>query len=660
MADEIVPSEGEALPTDFASAAETAAERGFVGKIENLLAILVSLGVVFEACDLYRAVGIVVYGEQFLATMMAIAHPLVFLRYSMKRSLHKGVAPWYDLLAAVAVFGCWIYVAILYPDMSVKVAQHPADGLVVAAILLVLMLEALRRTSGAALVWTVVFFLLLAVFGDHLPTVLSGRPIDVSTLTFFSIWDGTATLGNTLEIVVEVVVAYVLFGNILFRSGGSKFFTGISMALMGRYRGGPAKIAIVGSSLFGMISGSVVSNVATVGVVTIPLMKEGGYKPYYAAAIEACSSTGGQLMPPVMGIAAFIMAEYLEVPYREVAIAAIIPSLLYYGGLFIQCDLEAVRSGIKRIEESRIPRILTVIREGWFFPIPFAMLLAALFWFNWAPDSAAIAATGLILVVCFALPLNGKRLSIREFIEMLRVTGLSVLDLFLIGGTAGVMIGALNISGLGFGLSLSLVNLSGGDVVTLLILAAIVNVILGLGMPTVACYILLATLVAPALIHLHIQPMAAHMFIMYYGILSVITPPVAVAAYAAANMAGAEQWKTGWESMRFGWTAFVIPFGFVFSNTLLMKGSIFAIAVDFLFAMAGIWFVCAGMMAFGMRRLSIPWRLVYAAIGIGLFVPDEVVPGGRWVNIAAAAVGIALLGTEWALKRRTAAAAAAE
>ena len=458
--------------------------------------------------------------------------------------------------------------------------------------------------------------------------------------------------------MVGIVIAYVLFGNVLFRSGGSRFFTGISMALMGRYRGGPAKIAIVGSSLFGMISGSVVSNVATVGVVTIPLMKEGGYKPHYAAAIEACASTGGQIMPPVMGIAAFIMAEYLQVPYKDVAIAAIIPALLYYGGLFIQCDIEAVRSGIKRIEESRIPQLLKVLKEGWFFPIPFAMLLAGLFWLNWAPDSAAMAATGLILAVGLAIPLHGKRLTLGEIVEMLRVTGLSVLDLIMIGATAGIMIGALNISGLGFGLSLSLVNVAAGDVIVLLLLAAFVNVFLGLGMPTVACYILLATLVAPALIQMNIAPMAAHMFIFYYGILSVITPPVAVAAYAAANMAGAEQWKTGWEAMRFGWTAFVIPFGFVFSNTLLMNGDPLAIVIDFCFAMAGIWFVCAAMMAYGVRHIGIPMRLMYGIIGITLFIPNEVVEWGRWINIAGALVGLLVILADLAIKRRAQAALA--
>jgi TRAP-type uncharacterized transport system fused permease subunit len=317
-----------------------------------------------------------------------------------------------------------------------------------------------------------------------------------------------------------------------------------------------------------------------------------------------------------------------------------------------------VRSGIKRIEESRIPQLLKVLKEGWFFPIPFAMLLAGLFWLNWAPDSAAMAATGLIIAVALIVPLHGKRLSLGEIVEMLRVTGLSVLDLIMIGATAGIMIGALNISGLGFGLSLSLVNIAAGDVIVLLILAAFVNVFLGLGMPTVACYILLATLVAPALIQLNIAPMAAHMFIFYYGILSVITPPVAVAAYAAANMAGAEQWKTGWEAMRFGWTAFVIPFGFVFSNTLLMNGSLIDIVVDFVFAMAGIWFVCAGMMAYGVRHMGIPMRLVYGAIGIALFIPNEVVEWGRWVNVAAALVGLLVLTADMTIKRRARAAAA--
>jgi TRAP transporter 4TM/12TM fusion protein len=583
---------------------------------------------------------------------------VVFLHFPGRGRGRAGPAPWYDLLAAGLSFVCCVYIVVRYPVLSTRVAVHPADGLVVAAVLLLLLLEGLRRTSGWAIVWTAVGFIALALLGHLLPPVFSGREISPPMLTFYMIWDVTAVLGPTLEIVVAVVVAYLLFGNVLFRSGGSRFFTGLSMALMGRYRGGPAKIAIMGSSLFGMISGSVVSNVATVGVVTIPLMKEGGYKPYHAAAIEACASTGGQLMPPVMGIAAFIMAEYLEVPYREVAISAIIPSLLYYGGLFIQADLEAVRSGIKRVDESRIPQVLRVLKDGWFFAVPFAVLIAALFWLNYAPETAAIAATAVILAAAFAFKFEGARLTLRELIGMLRVTAVSSLDLFMIAATAGMLIGALNISGLGFGLSLSLVNIAGGNVVLLLVLTAIVCTILGLGMPTVAVYILLATLVAPALVQSDIAPMAAHMFIMYYGILSVITPPVAIAAYAAANMAGADQWKTGWEAMRFGWTAFVIPFVFVFNDTLLFFGSAGEIAVDFVLAMAGVWFVCAAVMGWSFATMGAAKRALYAIVGLGLLVPAEDLMGDRWLNLAAAAAAVVTIATEYALRRRRAAAPA--
>jgi TRAP transporter 4TM/12TM fusion protein len=648
--------EGEILPRDLARGERAA--RGVVARIEDWLALLLTCAIVAWALDLYRAAGLVLYPEQFLAAMLGIATPLAFLHFPFRGRGRSGPLPWYDLLAAVLSFLCCAYIVVRYPVLSTRVALQPLDGLVVAAILLVLLLEGLRRTSGWAIVWTAVGFITLALVGHLLPPVFSGRWIAPEMLTFYMIWDVTAVLGPTLDIVVSVVVVYLLFGNVLFRSGGSRFFTGLSMALMGRYRGGPAKIAVMGSSLFGMISGSVVSNVATVGVVTIPLMKEGGYKPYHAAAIEACASTGGQLMPPVMGIAAFIMAEYLEVPYREVAISAIIPSLLYYGGLFIQADLEAVRSGIKRVDESRIPQVLRVLKDGWFFAVPFAVLIAALFWLNYAPETAAIAATAVILAAAFAFKFEGARLTLRELIEMLRVTAVSSLDLFMIAATAGMLIGALNISGLGFGLSLSLVNIAGGNVVLLLVLTAIVCTILGLGMPTVAVYILLATLVAPALVQSDIAPMAAHMFIMYYGILSVITPPVAIAAYAAANMAGADQWKTGWEAMRFGWTAFVIPFVFVFNDTLLFFGSAGEIAVDFVLAMAGVWFVCAAVMGWSFATMGAAKRALYAIVGLGLLVPAEDLMGDRWLNLAAAAAAVVTIATEYALRRRRAAAPA--
>ena len=233
---------------------------------------------------------------------------------------------------------------ILFPDLSQQVAEHPWDGLIVAGILVILFLEGLRRSTGMVLTVVTLCFMGLALVGGMLPGDLAAKSIPLGRLTFFEVWDSSALLGLPLKIISSVVVVFTFFGAALFKSGGSTFFTDFAMALMGRYRGGPAKIAILGSSLFGTISGSTVSNVLTVGVVTIPLMKRAGYRPHFAAAIEACASTGGQLMPPVMGIAAFVMAEFLQVPYADVALAAVIPAILYYLALFIQVDLEAARS----------------------------------------------------------------------------------------------------------------------------------------------------------------------------------------------------------------------------------------------------------------------------------------------------------------------------
>jgi TRAP transporter 4TM/12TM fusion protein len=429
---------------------------------------------------------------------------------------------------------------------------------------------------------------------------------------------------------------------VLFKAGGAKFFTDIAMALMGRYRGGPAKVAILGSSLFGSISGNIVSNVMTVGAVTIPLMKRVGFRPHLAAAIEACASTAGQIMPPVMGVAAFIMAEYLQVPFYEVALAALIPAILFYVALFIQVDLEAARSNIKPMEKDEIPQFGKVLKEGWYFMLPFAVLVWALFFGNYEPEIAGLLAIGVMLGLGVVFPYEGKRLGWRDLYIMVRDTGNSVLDLFMLGAAAGVMIGALGYSGVGFTLTLVMVLVAGGSLIALLVLSAIVNIILGLGLPTVGVYIVLATLVAPALIKMGIDPMAAHMFIMYYGCLSMISPPVAIAAFVAANMAGADPNRTGWVSMAFGWTLFVIPFLFVFSTTLLMKGDPGSIALDFALACIGVWFISAAMMGYAVRILTLFDRLYYALIGICIFLPASAFGVGRWINLAGIIAGVLL------------------
>ncbi len=614
----------------------------------NCLAVFLSCAIIVVVTDVPRTLGLSLYIEQALAGLLALAMPLLFLHVPAGKGdeggyrNRKGAVPWYDVATAVVSFACAAYLAVRFPAYSELVSKRPLDGMIVAAALFMLILEGLRRTTGMALVYTTLFFFGLAMIGASLPGEFAARSIPLDRLTYFSIWDSTASLGIALKIVATIVVIYTIFGHVLFKSGGSTFFTDISMALMGRYRGGPAKIAIVGSSLFGTISGNVVSNVLTVGVVTIPLMKRVGFKPHIAAAIEACASTGGQIMPPVMGVAAFIMAEFLQVPYYAVALAALIPAILYYAALFIQVDLEAARSDIKPLDPSEIPKLSTVLREGWYFAIPFAVLIYTLFWLNYEPENAGLAATATALVLGIIIPFKGKRIGFRDFYEMLRDSGKSVLDLFMLGAAAGIMIGTLNYSGVGFTLSLVLITVAAGSLIALLLLCAFTNIILGLGLPTVGVYIVLATLVAPTMIKMGISPMAAHMFIMYYGCLSMITPPVAIASYVAANIAGADQNRTGWASMTFGWTIYIVPFLFVFSDTLLMKGAPWAIALDFVTALAGVWFISAAMMGYSIAKLRLGQRVLYGIAGLCLVMPSGAFEAARWFTIAGACLAAAV------------------
>ena len=346
----------------------------------NVMAVALTLGVIAWASDLVRMLGFEIYTEQYIAVIFGIALALVFLTAPLRKPAMAGPAtdedprrrfadiPWYDLAAAALGFALSLYIAIRFPVLTEEASSRPWDGLLTAGLVCILFIEGLRRTSGLAITIVVLFFFGLALVGHLLPGALAGRRVIPDRAVYFLIWDSSAVLGSVMQIIATVVVTFVLFGNVLFKSGGSAFFTDFAMAAMGRFRGGPAKVAILASSLFGTISGSVVANVVTTGVVTIPLMKKGGLRPQLAGAIEAVASTGGQLMPPVMGIAAFIMAEFLRVPYSAVALAAVIPAVLFYAALFLQADLEAARGGLTGLPRDQLPRALSVLRAGWFFP----------------------------------------------------------------------------------------------------------------------------------------------------------------------------------------------------------------------------------------------------------------------------------------------------
>jgi TRAP transporter 4TM/12TM fusion protein len=531
---------------------------------------------------------------------------------------------------------------------------RPVDVVVLGLIVIALSLEGLRRATGNTLPIIAIVFVCYALLGHFMGSDLAARPTDWRKLTTYLALDVNGILGLPMSVAGTIVIAFLLFGQLLNISGGSSFFTDISMLAMGRFRGGPAKIAVVASGLFGSISGSAVANVAATGVVTIPMIKRTGYPAHKAAAIEAVASTGGQLMPPVMGASAFLMAEFLEIPYAEVVLAALIPGVLYYVALFIQADLEAARLGARGLAKKDMPAALGVL-SGLYFIVPFAVLIVALFKYNQPPQLAALMAAVLLVVMSLAFGYKGKRPRIGDLLAAVSSAGLVALDIIMVCVAAGIVIGVLGISGLGFNLTLALVQIGEGSLPLLLILSAVVCIILGMGLPTVGVYVLLAALVAPALVQVGIEPLSAHLYVMYFGMMSMITPPVAIAAFAAASIAKADPMKSGWSAVRFGWMAYVVPFLFVMSPNLIMLGETAAVLTAVVTAILGVWLVSIGVAGYLFHEVGPAMRMLFTVAGLLTLIPAAAFDGAAVTDVTGVVGGAALLvGGYYRAKRRKA------
>jgi TRAP transporter 4TM/12TM fusion protein len=624
-------------------------------RLIDVLALLLTLGGIGWALDAYNRLGLALYDQQYLAGMLAIVLALAYLKFPVTGS-KKDRLPWYDVVAAVVGFAATIYLAIYYPRIVDLIYLRQTDSVIVSVIIIVLIIEALRRATGLVLPILVIVFIIYALLANYFPG--SGIQTDWRKLSLMLAANYTGILGLPIKVATTIVIAFVLFGQVLQHSGGMQFFTDISMALMGRFRGGSAKIAVLGSCLFGSISGSAVANVVATGVVTIPLMKRAGYPAHKAGAIEAVASTGGQLMPPVMGAAAFLMAEFLETSYTTILIAAIVPGLLYYIALFIQADLEAAKEGIPPVDPAAIPRAGPVWRKGWYFPIAFAVLIYGLFYAHFQAEKAVLWAIVAVLVPAFVFGFDGRRPKPRQLLDAMYATGHGSLDLILITAAAGVVIGVLSVSGLGYQLTLGLVQIGHGNLFVLLLLSAIVCIILGMGLPTVGVYVLLATLVAPSLVEVGVKPIAAHLYVMYFGMMSMITPPIAIAAFAAASLAGADAMRTGFAATRFGWTAFIVPVLIVYSPSLLLIGDPVSIATAFVTALFGVWLISCASVGYFMRPLGAFSRLLFGAVGLAALIPADAVPHGVLLDIVGVVGGIALVANEYFIVTRLRALAA--
>jgi TRAP transporter 4TM/12TM fusion protein len=607
------------------------------------LAALLTLGSLAYSVGLVRRAGLVLFPEQFLAAIYGVCLALLFISFPAARGTQRSDIPWFDWLAAFAGIAVGLYVAVTFPRLTAQAGTVTFELLLLAAVLAFLTLEGTRRTSGYSLIIITFVLVVWVLIGHLIPGQLQTHKVEAQTLAIYLSFDNNGLLGLVLEIACTIVVAFVLMGQLLARSGGSGFFNDFALGLMGRFRGGAAKISVVASSLFGSISGIAAASALAVGVVTIPLMKKSGIPARLAAAIEACAANGAQLMPPVMGAVAFVMADFLQVPYREVALAALLPSILYYTALFIQCDLETARYGIGRVDRSEIPGMGPVLKTGWIFLAPFAAIVGAMFWLNWEPEPAAALASAIIIALGLAIGYRGARMKLADIWDAVIETGIGVCEIIVISAIGGYVLGLFQIGGLSFALTAYLVNLGAENLLLLLVICAITNIVLGLGLPTLAVYVMLAILVAPALVKVGVPAMAAHLFILYFGIMSLITPPIATAAFVAATIAKTDPMAAGWTAMRFGWASYIVPFLFVYSPALIMRGNALEIALVMTLSIAGIWFVCAAFTGYAMRVMPLPMRVAFGVAGLMLLMPFQASTINAWLNAAGGALGVALL-----------------
>ena len=592
---------------------------------------------IFFLLDVPQRIGWLAFNEQYMGLFLALALFATFLLIPVRTGAKHDHVPWYDLIAAIAGLAVGLYVFVEYPALVDTLGEISQERVILGTITIFLLAEATRRLVGLPLVVIASVFVFYAFFAYLFPGDFYGRGWSLSRLATYLYLDANGIFGLPLQVGSSIVLVFILFGEVLNAVGGAAFLSDFAQAVMGRFRGGQAKIAIVSSSLFGNISGSAVANVVVDGAFTIPMMKKAGYPPPQAAAVEAVASTGGQIMPPVMGAAAFLIAEYLGIPYAQVALAALVPAILYYVALFIQVDLLAARNGMYGLPRAELPHLLKVMRHSAGFVVPLIVLIVLMFFLNRRPEEAGLMATLAALAVGLLTP--GIRVGPREIFKILVSMGRSMLEIAAITGLAGVVIGILQLTGLGFTLTLTLLNLGQSSAPLLLILTAIVSMILGMGMPTTAVYVLLAVLVAPGLAKLGILPIAAHLFIFYFGMLSMITPPVCIASYAAASIGKTDPIKTGWEGMRLCAIAYVVPFLFVFSPSLLLIGHWYIVTLSVITAVVGAVLLGVGLVGYLFRPVGVLKRILFVLAATGLLIPLH---SGEFAALTWASNGIGL------------------
>ncbi len=506
-------------------------------------------------------------------THVTFALVLIYLYYGFDQK-KKEQTTWHGYLLAAVALGLGAYVlGTWFKKIGAIGMSPPVYELAMGTVFLLLCLEAARRTLGWVFPIIAVVSMVYARFGEILPGILAHKnyPFERIVGNMFITTEGV--FGMLTGISATYIFLFILFGAMLRAAGGGEFFINLSFALFGHVRGGPAKIAVVASSLFGMLSGSGTANVAGTGQITIPLMKRSGYKPHFSGAVETVSSAGGLLMPPIMGSAVFIIMEVLGVNYVTIMKAAGLTAVLYYVGLFLMIDLEAQKMGMKGMPKEELPSLGQTFKEGWFFIIPIGVLIFFLVYSKVSVTRAAFWAT-IAIPLCSILGGGKRRMTFRQFLQGLQDGALTALPVVAILSVGGIVLGMITLTGLGLMMSGLLIKMSGGHLLILLLLTMVASIVLGMGVPPVAAYIVLAILVVPALIKLGVYPLAAHLFVFYFATIAGITPPMAPDAFVAAGIAEAPMMRTAFTACRLALVIFIIPYMFVYNNALLLVGSI--------------------------------------------------------------------------------------
>ncbi len=616
-----------------------------IDRATGILAISLCIYNLLFVMGAFSRLNIYILSQQHKVLNLFVVIVILYLTdlFPAKKNFLKSMSNWIFLV--MGMLPC-IYIFVFYDTVVQHVSKMQPSTLeiVLFFMLLASLLEAARRKVGWPMALIALVFVFYAFKADIFPGVLFSRPLRLPRLVSSFYLSTDAIFSVPIGVASTTVAVFLVFACLLLYTGGGKFFIDLSMSLMGMFRGGPAKTAILASATFGTLSGTVAANVAATGSITIPLMKRIGYKPEFAAGVEAVASNGGQLMPPIMGVVAFVMAEMTGIPYVKIIAAALIPAILYYIALFTQVDLEAVKLKLKGLPRQELPEIKQVLLEGWFYIVPLIVLIVAMAVFRITPERSAFYA----IVTLILLVILNKKFSMGMIVDALENAGKAMCVVVIACATAGLILGTISTTGVGINLAIAIERISAGNVYLILLLTAISCFVLGTGLDTISIYFMLSTLISPLLVDNGIPLMAAHLFVVYFGLVSFITPPVAVAAFIAAGLAESNPMKTAVTATRLGICTFIIPFLFVLNPELLMIGSGGDIALAFITAVIGVFVLSMGVVGrvyYDMGEIPLVIRIVLIGCALLMMQPGVVTD----------LIGISVTGLMiWLLYRRNA------